>query len=443
MPSATPSPIRDHAPAAVPPANAWHLTVDNGKSAIRNPKSEITFHTLRDDAALARIAPDWSRLAQADDTALFRTPEWIECWRATLAPGIEPRVVAGWNADGRLLCLWPLGLVRRGNALFSWRSLEPMGASSASGDRLEPLGMAQASARNESRTEIYRPTHGAWPANRGFAASRPSDSPLLIELRRAAIDADVLALGELSAAHPIIPALQSSAMARDAALSDHRTLPCLNLPADWHALASTLSSKLVSHVTRSERAALTRQGMIWRLNAENESLESALQGFMSVHQDRWQARGHAGNFAKGGLPAFVRAFAHVASRRGWLRLHRLCDGAKTVAALLAFHFGRRAYYYQSGWDPAAASLSPGSLCIARAIRTAIDEGLTTFDFLRGDEPYKRRWCNGADQTLTLAAPLTLTGRMLFRSRRTREIVKRAVGPRVWSRLRRLSTGAVA
>ena len=29
--------------------------------------------------------------------------------------------------------------------------------------------------------------------------------------------------------------------------------------------------------------------------------------------------------------------------------------------------------------------------MAHTIRRAIDEGKTSFDFLRGDEPYKRRW----------------------------------------------------
>ncbi|HEY4593430.1 MAG TPA: GNAT family N-acetyltransferase, partial [Thermoanaerobaculia bacterium] len=49
------------------------------------------------------------------------------------------------------------------------------------------------------------------------------------------------------------------------------------------------------------------------------------------------------------------------------------------------------YFYQSGFDPAHSALSPGTLLVAQAIRRAIEEGKTAFDFLRGDEPYKRRW----------------------------------------------------
>ena len=49
------------------------------------------------------------------------------------------------------------------------------------------------------------------------------------------------------------------------------------------------------------------------------------------------------------------------------------------------------YFYQSGFDPAYSKLSPGTVMIAHAIRRAIEGGYTTFDFLRGDEAYKRRW----------------------------------------------------
>jgi CelD/BcsL family acetyltransferase involved in cellulose biosynthesis len=53
--------------------------------------------------------------------------------------------------------------------------------------------------------------------------------------------------------------------------------------------------------------------------------------------------------------------------------------------------GSTVYFYQAGFDPEHSSISPGTLLVAGTIRRAIEEGKTTFDFLRGDEPYKRRW----------------------------------------------------
>ncbi len=67
----------------------------------------------------------------------------------------------------------------------------------------------------------------------------------------------------------------------------------------------------------------------------------------------------------------------------------LLDG-RPAAATLVFEFGGTAYLYNSGFDPAVAQLAPGLVSKAWAIRDAIEQGLGRFDFLRGDEEYKRR-----------------------------------------------------
>ena len=53
--------------------------------------------------------------------------------------------------------------------------------------------------------------------------------------------------------------------------------------------------------------------------------------------------------------------------------------------------GKTVYYYQAGFDPEMNAFSPGNLLVAETIREAIEEGRLHFDFMRGDEPYKRRW----------------------------------------------------
>ena len=48
------------------------------------------------------------------------------------------------------------------------------------------------------------------------------------------------------------------------------------------------------------------------------------------------------------------------------------------------------YLYNSSFDPAHSALSPGVVLLSSLIERAIGEGLTRFDFLKGDETYKRR-----------------------------------------------------
>jgi CelD/BcsL family acetyltransferase involved in cellulose biosynthesis len=64
---------------------------------------------------------------------------------------------------------------------------------------------------------------------------------------------------------------------------------------------------------------------------------------------------------------------------------------ETIGAIYAMAFNQTAYFYQLGFDPRKARISPGTLLVASTIRMSIDEGLMRFDFMRGDESYKRRW----------------------------------------------------
>ena len=54
--------------------------------------------------------------------------------------------------------------------------------------------------------------------------------------------------------------------------------------------------------------------------------------------------------------------------------------------------------YNSGFDPAFADLSVGLLLKATTIRDAIERGLDSFEFLRGDEQYKYH-LGGVDQAV--------------------------------------------
>jgi CelD/BcsL family acetyltransferase involved in cellulose biosynthesis len=59
------------------------------------------------------------------------------------------------------------------------------------------------------------------------------------------------------------------------------------------------------------------------------------------------------------------------------------------------------YVYQGGIEPEAARVSPGQIATLFALRSAIERGDEGFDFLRGDELYKRRWHAGPRPTVEL------------------------------------------
>ena len=85
---------------------------------------------------------------------------------------------------------------------------------------------------------------------------------------------------------------------------------------------------------------------------------------------------------------FFRDVADTFAARGWLRLGVLNVDGEDAAVLFAFAYEGSFALYNAAYDLALAPLSVGIACHAYAIRSAIDEGLRTYDLLRGDEPYK-------------------------------------------------------
>nr|WP_095871750.1 GNAT family N-acetyltransferase [Streptomyces sp. TLI_235] len=66
-------------------------------------------------------------------------------------------------------------------------------------------------------------------------------------------------------------------------------------------------------------------------------------------------------------------------------------GGRTVGALYGFRWNGSFAYYQIGWDQAWAPLRLGTVLISETVRACAEQGLHTFDFLRGTEPYKYRF----------------------------------------------------
>ena len=83
-------------------------------------------------------------------------------------------------------------------------------------------------------------------------------------------------------------------------------------------------------------------------------------------------------------------FRQLAGLGGW-RVDLLESGDRTASACVFGYSDADAYYlYNSSFDPAHSSLSPGVVLLTSLIEKVISEGLSRFDFLKGSETYKRR-----------------------------------------------------
>lgn len=162
----------------------------------------------------------------------------------------------------------------------------------------------------------------------------------------------------------------------------HSSTAVLELPAAFDGYMKGIGKK-ERHETRRKRRRFEAVLGPPRLVCHREA-GSALDHFFGLHR---RSKGRKGSFMTDRMEGF---FTDLLAGGGW-RLDALYgDGPQMAAAVLGYSDRSGYYLYNSAYDPDLRHASPGVVLLAGLIRTAIDEGLGVFDFLKGEEAYKLR-----------------------------------------------------
>jgi CelD/BcsL family acetyltransferase involved in cellulose biosynthesis len=292
----------------------------------------------------------WKELAQNSPAATpFQTWEWHTSWWKQYKKARKPYIVTIHEGED-LVGLMPL-MISGG----PWRTLRAM-ATGAS-DYLHPL----------SRT--------------GY------EQEVAQELKQHISEMEGIDVVDLHQIRETFPLAQGKDEARTL---DQATCLVLDLPNTFDAYLATLNKSLRYDVRKLDKE-LFKSGRASIEEITEDNLTRGMDTFFHTHKQRWRKRGLPGAFVGSKRESFHRDWSLQAIRNGWLWLSVLHYDGQPVGTIYAMKMGQTCFYFQAGMDPAASSISPGSLLVGYTIRKAIQEGLTTFDFLRGDEPYKRRW----------------------------------------------------
>lgn len=193
--------------------------------------------------------------------------------------------------------------------------------------------------------------------------------------------------------------------------------PVVRLPYDtWDEFLAARSKNFREQARRKERKLHRTFAVTLRL-ADAATLADDLETLFALHRIRW---GADAPFASGQERQFQAAFAAEALGAGRLRLWILELDGRPVAALHGLRFAGVEYFHQSGRDPSFDEHSVGFLLLAHAIRAALEDGMTEYRLLRGDEAYKARFADDQADVCTVAVPLSARGRVAVRVAAARE-----------------------
>lgn len=297
----------------------------------------------------AHLEKPWRALvAEGPNATPFQTWEWQSTWYRHYGHGKKPIAFALFEADDLVALMTFVKSTR------AWRTLRSLGVGPS--DYLHPLIRSGAEAQSEQALAEFLTT---------LKGVDLIDLQQVRETQTAFHGCGCLA-----------PIEQASCLV-------------LDLPSTYEEYLATLGKSLRYDVRKLDKT-LFKGGRAVIEQVPQDRLQEGFDTFLAQHRARWRDRKLPGAFV-GRSTAFHREWIENGAKRGWVDLKLLRLDGQVIGAIYAMSLGETVYYYQAGFDPGNSSVSPGSLLVADTIRTAIEEGRKHFDFMRGDEPYKRRW----------------------------------------------------
>lgn len=174
-----------------------------------------------------------------------------------------------------------------------------------------------------------------------------------------------------------------------------------DLPADWDSYRQSLSRNRREVLGRKRRRFEQQPGARFHQIVDAAQLDPAFDRLAELHRRRWQGRTEELSFTSAQYLGFHRDVMHALLERNSLLLYALEMHGDIIAMFYGFRHAQTCYYFQAGFDPQYAALSPGDVLMGYVIEAAIAQGCTRFDMLKGDYGHKRHFFQQTRQTVDI------------------------------------------
>lgn len=315
---------------------------------------------ILDPARLRALEPDWLNLLERSEAKdFFLIPEWFRAWWSVFGEEGALRAYAVWDGD-EMIGLAVLRLTRRG----PFRVLLFAGLPDHS-DRTNFL-LAKGREREAARLILARMIEDG-----GFDAAR------------------------LDNVGPFSPAAEAIAAALAELGRPHLRQPCQSCQyvplTDFACFDDYLRQMSLRRRVRNKTNRLKSMGDRVRWDIV-EDLVPVLDEMEDLDRRR-SLRAELGMnfFRTAGNRRFLEALDRELAGSGMLKLFTLRLDGLLVAYVLNFDYDNRLMAYQPAYDKTLAGMSLGTLCFAKSVEYAFDQGRKEYDFLLGDESYKTLW----------------------------------------------------
>ncbi|MCC5941175.1 MAG: GNAT family N-acetyltransferase [Balneolaceae bacterium] len=208
----------------------------------------------------------------------------------------------------------------------------------------------------------------------------------------------------------------------------------------WRGYLKKLSGNERKNVQKSLRKIERTEDNVFRIEMidRSENFELHLNQLIELHQDQWNREGFPGTFSQKSMKNFFLETCKKLQSKDSIRIYALLPAeaseiASSVAMGIVIIYNNQMYLQHGGMDMTSPliHIGPGKILNAAIIREAVQANFT-FDFLRGNEVYKKRLANKINQNSTIeistgSARLVLLNKIV---NATQRLKKRSANERI-------------
>lgn len=160
----------------------------------------------------------------------------------------------------------------------------------------------------------------------------------------------------------------------------------LKLPSDWSGYLTLLTNKHRHELRRKIRRVKEKGCISYRAKTHTDWSDESLELFFQMFS---QSRDDKERFLTPDKKNYFNKLAKWLISKNRLHLGELIFNGEVVACVFCFIWKDSMYLYNNGFHPAYSDSSVGFISKIFNIRHTIEEGYGRYNFLKGDERYKR------------------------------------------------------
>ncbi len=339
---------------------------------------------ITDLTELEALKGDWNRLAEESP---FRSWEWLSCWYSCLGQETRLQVLVVCDESSRIVGIAPFCI---DSSLKRGRVMRFLGSGKACSDYMGLMVEPQHTYRVASAV-------ASWLSSAASGTYGKQHVWELLELEGVTKEDDsVRILGD--------------ALACKSDWTQTLNSWRVTLPDSWDTYLSGLTKRARRKLRQLDKKFIATGRAEWRLASNETEMYSFYESLVRLHTLRRGTIDGDGCFLHSGFEQFLRMSMEKLFDADRLWLSELQIDGRIAANAFGIRTSAGVLLYQCGFDPDLGKFSPGWIQNIFNLKLAIALGHSHFDFLRGDEPYKKR-LNGVPTGIyrvRMAAPQVLS-----------------------------------